>query len=203
MSLKSLIRVEVQNIEGVQTALLVHGHKAQVALRRTINKTVGWTRSRGARLIAQEHGVPLKVMIGKGRHRRVRTFPATGDNLSGLVWFGLAPLKASYLGTPRQTRLGVKVGNRFFEGAFVADVKTGVASAYRRLGESVPSGIKGSTHTGIFKRVGRSRLPIKEQYVYLGASQQGLQQLARQVPGHLRTVFKQELNYEVNVRGRT
>lgn len=114
----------------------------------------------------------------------------------------MAPIKASKLGTPRQTSLGAKVGSRVFEGAFVTGVHTGVASSYRRLGESVPAGLAGRMHIGIFKRVGRSRLPIKEEHVYLSASQNTLQRIAGQVPGRLRTVFRQELNYEVNVRGR-
>lgn len=209
MSLRLFIRVEAENLEGVQTALLFHGHKAHVALRRAINKTGGWARSHGSRAIAQENGLPLSVLRGKrdasGKRQgaRVALYPASGEDLSALVWFGLAPIKASKLGTLRQTPLGAKVGSRLFEGAFVAGVHAGVGSAFRRLGENVPSGLGGRIHTGIFMRRGSSRLPIDEQYVYLSASTNALRRIAAQVPIRMRTVFRQELNYELNVRGRT
>lgn len=174
------IRVDAENLEGVQTALLTYPRQARAALRRAVNKTLGWTRTQGTRAITQEHGVPLRVMRGR---RRIALHPATGDDLSGLAWFGLAPLKAVYLGTPRQTRAGVKVGGRFFERAFIS---------------TMPSG-----HLGVFKRRGASRLPIVEQTVSIHSSKNALRRIAGQVPGRLRTVFRQELNYAVNVRGRS
>lgn len=197
MSLSSYIRVEAENLEGVQTALLLHGHRAQWALRRAINKTLKWAQSHGTRAIAQEQGVPLKVLRSR---KRIAIHPATNNDLSGLAWFGLAPIKAGYLGVLRQTSSGAKAGSRFFAGAFVATMQTGASSAFRKLGESVPSGLNDPTHTGIFKREGKSRFPIKEQYVSISASQNALRRIAGQVPGRMRTVFRQEMNYAVNVQ---
>lgn len=177
MSLRPYIRVDAENLEGVQTALLVYGHKGHKSLRRAINKTLGWVRSQGTHAMAAEHGLPLKVMRFR---RRSALRPATASYMSGLVWFGLAPVKAVYFGTPRQTRTGTKVGGRFFEGAFVATMPIG--------------------HLGVFRRSGQSRLPIKEQTVSIRSSENALRRIAAQVPGRLRIVFRQELNYEFNVR---
>lgn len=171
------IRVDAENLEGVQTALLLYPRQARVALRRTVNKTLGWTRTQGSRAVAQEHALPLKVLRGR---KRVAVQPATGDDVSGVAWFGLAPVKAAYFGTPRQTDTGATVGGRSFAGAFVA---------------RMPSG-----HLGVFKRAGSSRLPIKEQTVSIRSSENALRRIAAQVPGRLRTVFRQELNYLTNVR---
>lgn len=171
------IRVDAENLEGVQTALLLYPRQARAALRRTVNKTLGWTRTQGSRAVAQEHALPLKVLRGR---KRVAVHPATGDDVSGVAWFGLAPVKAAYFGTPRQTDTGATVGGRSFAGAFVA---------------RMPSG-----HLGVFKRAGSSRLPIKEQTVSIRSSENALRRIAAQVPGRLRTVFRQELNYLTNVR---
>ena len=171
------IRVEAENLPGVQTALLMYPRQARVALRRAINKTLGWTRTQGTRAIAQEHGLPLKVLRSR---RRIVVSPARGDSLFGVAWFDLAPVKAVYFGTPRQMSTGAKVGGRTFDGAFVAHM---------------PSG-----HLGVFKREGSSRLPIKEQTVSIRSSENALRRIAGQVPGRMRTVFRQELNYLTNVR---
>jgi hypothetical protein len=155
------------------------------AARRAINKTLGWVNSKGLRAIAAEHGIPLKTLRGR---RRVSMRRATGQSLSGRIWFGLAPIKAVYLGTPRQTKSGVRVGGLTFPGAFIA---------------TMPSG-----HLGVFKRadslsrrsVGRSagsqpNLPIVEQTVTLSAARESIRAIFAQVPERFRTVFMQELRF--------
>ena len=178
------IRVDISGIDGVHGALDAYPRQARWALRSSINKTLGWVRTHGLRAISQEHDVPLKVLRSKTirSRRRVALRPATSADLSGIAWFGLAPINASYLGTPRQTMAGAHVRGHNFPGAFVS---------------TMPSG-----HLGIFKRKSKSRLPLKEQTVSLATSASALRSIARQVPPRLSATLAQNFNYAVNVRGR-
>jgi hypothetical protein len=146
---------------------------------RAINKTLTWAVSHGLRAIASANDVPLKALRGR---RRGRKRNASRRNLTGQAWFGTLPVLASDVGKPRQTRLGARAGKHAFPGAFVA---------------TMPSG-----HIGIFKRRSASRLPIVEQVVQLSAAESAIEGVARQTSTRLETVFAQEFNYEVNVRGQ-
>lgn len=172
------IEIDARDLEDVRKSLLQYPEATGRALPRAINKTLSWANSQGLRAIAQKHEVPLKTLRGR---RRSKVIKASRSRLSGLAWFGTAPLRASYLGTPRQTRQGARAGTRFFPGAFVA---------------TMPSG-----HVGIFKRQDRARLPIVEQVVRLDAADKALAPVEAGIAARLQTTFTQEMNYELNVRG--
>lgn len=179
------LEIDAREMAAIQTELTARPHQASVALVRAINKTLNWARSQGLRSIAAEHGIPLKTLRGnKSERRRGRGIvrSAIRTNITGWVWFGTRPIKASYLGTLRQQPLGAMAGKHSFPGGFVATMPTG--------------------HIGIFRRSGRSRLPIQEEVVRLEATQQALASVMAGVADRLQKTFLQELNYEVNVRGQ-
>lgn len=162
------------------------------AARGAINKTLDWVTSRAARAIADENDVPLKSL---SRRRRISKRRASGQDLSGRLWLGMAPIKAIYLGSARQTRSGARVGSRAFPGSFLA---------------TMPSG-----HLGVFKRdesllrrsKGRSagsapNLPITEQTVALKAAESRIRSIFDQAPERLRTVFLQEMRFRLFVQGK-
>lgn len=173
------IRVEVDNIEGVKVALENWPRQARWALRSSINKNVRWTSRQGLRDIARAHEIPLRVL---SRRRRAAYRLARAYTLAGSAWFGTASIAASYLGVPRQTKAGARVRNKFFPGAFVATMPTG--------------------HVGIFRRAGKSRLPITQERVKLDSSLGVLRRLSGLLPARLSQTFAQDFNYAVNVRGR-
>jgi hypothetical protein len=146
---------------------------------RAINKTLSWAISQGLRAIARESDVPLSVLR---RRRRGKLHRAFRRELSGAAWFGVLPVRAGDVGKPRQSRLGARVGKHFFDKAFVATMSTG--------------------HTGVFLRQRASRLPIKEQGVYLTPAVRALEGVRDQLADRFQTTFAQEFNYEVNVRGQ-
>jgi hypothetical protein len=176
----NVIEFDAREFATVDKALRERPEQAERALVRTINKTLNWARTQGLRALARAHDIPIKALRSR---RRGRVFRVSRVGLAnGAVWFGTLPVRAAYVGTPRQTRLGARAGRHSFPGAFVA---------------RMPSG-----HIGIFKRADRSRLPIIEQVVELAQADTALDGLQRDLPGRLVTTFNQEFNYEVNVRGQ-
>jgi hypothetical protein len=172
------IEVDPRKQAAIQAALNAEPIMAVRALVRTVNKVLNSVRSQGLRAIARAHDMPLASLR---RRRRAAVVKASRTDLSGLAWFGTVPVKAGYLGKPRQSRLGARVGQHRFDGAFVA---------------TLPSG-----HIGIFRRRGQSRLPIVEQTVQLSAARTALAPIEAGLGDQVEKVFQQEMNYE-RLRGK-
>lgn len=168
------LEIDPREFASVEAALKSRPAQATRALVRAINKTLTWAVSQGLRAIARQHEVPLKALRGR---RRGSVRRASRVSLTGTAWFGTRPIRASALGTPRQTRLGARAGSHFFAKAFVA---------------TMPSG-----HLGIFKRRDRSRLPIVEQTVHLSAAKTALDPVQAGLADRLQKTFLQELNFEI------
>jgi hypothetical protein len=170
------IDIDAAELTGVQRTLNATNAQIDRASVRSVNKTLAWVKSQGGRLLAREADIPLKTLRG-----RLRLGRASAGSPRGSAWFGLRPIKAVYAGAPMQSLSGTKVRGHFYPGAFVA---------------RMPSG-----HLGIFKRRGLARLPIEEQVIRLSQAETVLNGVAQQAPERLRTIYAQELHYELNVRG--
>lgn len=170
------VSVNIEELSNVQRALTATTSQINRAATRALNKTLTWTGGQGRRILAQESGLALKSLKS-----RVRIGKASRSTLRGSVWFGLAPVKAIYAGGARQTKTGVTARGLSYTGAFLATMPTG--------------------HLGIFKRRGAARLPIDEQSIYLAYSGEHLRSLGARAHDRLRTIFGQEINYELRVRG--
>jgi hypothetical protein len=170
------VSVNLEELASVQGALTATTGQINRAAARSLNKTLSWAGGQGRRILAEESGLALKSL-----RSRVRIGKASRDTLRGSVWFGLAPVKAIYAGSARQTRTGVSARGLSYTGAFLATMPTG--------------------HLGIFKRRGPARLPIDEQRIYLAYTAEHLSSLGARAHERLRTIFGQEINYELRVRG--
>lgn len=100
---------------------------------------------------------------------------------SGRVWLGYNPIPAAYVGRLEQDPRGAFAGEFFFDRSFVA---------------TMPSG-----HRGVFKRAGKPRLPIEEQGVTLARVPEIAAGLQADIGDRFAELLRQELNFEVNVRG--
>ena len=167
----------VVGLDGIDEALARLQATPQQLARASKRTVAKGTRFAGAEMrrgLAAMLGVPQKALTDR---KRIRIDPD-----KGLVWIGYNPIAAIYLGNARQTKSGVPVAGRNFEHAFLATMPTG--------------------HVGIYRRVGKSRLPIKEVTVPLTGIEQIADQVRQSTATRLPVIFQQELNYEVNVRGR-
>jgi hypothetical protein len=167
------LHVELSGLEDVMRDIEAMPAQIDRAMKRTIRKGTQYAAGQVIRGLATANNIPQRIL----RNRRVKT--RIGDEL-GSVWIGHNPVAVSYLGTPRQTKSGAKVGARAFPGAFVATMPTG--------------------HTGVFRRRGQSRLPIQEVMQPLDKAGQVADEVVNRLPDRLRTILLQELNFEANVR---
>jgi len=178
------VRMDKADLRRFRRAMAAKPREIENASRRAIRKTVRFGVGRIARGLAQRNQIPQRVLkTGSGHRRavRIRTrMPGPGGD-SGYLWVGVRPVKAVYIGKPRQLRKGVRVGRHRFDGAFLATMRSG--------------------HTGAFKRRGKKRLGIVEQVVPLKGADQDIEALRRELGPRLTRTFAQELNYEINVKG--
>lgn len=166
------------------TWLAAKPEQVERAERRAVSKTLKWAGRFVATTLSHQNRVPLKALTkggASGSGKRIRFHLPRGFENEGSVWIGTQPVKASYVGKVRQLKKGARSGAHFFERAFVASMKSG--------------------HAGIFKRLGKSRLPIREQSIKLNQAGNAVKAAQRFIPTRLTKLLAQEINYEVNVRG--
>lgn len=110
------------------------------AKNSAIRTTATFARRELQRRVTAATGLPSRVF----KVFRIKRRDAIGRST---VWIGANPVEAAYVGKLQQEPSGASAGEFFWEGAFVATLRSG--------------------HTSIFKRKGRKRLPIVEQVVDL------------------------------------
>ncbi|WP_265017152.1 phage tail protein [Wolbachia endosymbiont (group B) of Endotricha flammealis] len=107
------------------------------AMVSALNKTAIWLKSKAAKEISEEKRINLGLI-----RKRLRIFKAKTSRLEVLIRANLYDIRASTIGKIQKTRRGSKVGKHEFIGGFAAVMPKG--------------------NSGIFKREGRTALPIKE-----------------------------------------
>lgn len=179
----TMLQADIQGIEPTLRELAAFGKAGEKAARRAVTKTLRWSGRQIASEVAKASNIPLRALVrggDGGRGKRVYTHLPGASSAGGSVWIGLNPIKSGYLGTPRRGRGGVRVGRLFFEGAFLARMKSGYFAA--------------------FKRRGKARLPIDDQTGDLEGYRGVVERVAADAATYLRDIAYAELNYEVNVK---
>ncbi|WP_264328461.1 phage tail protein [Wolbachia endosymbiont (group A) of Andrena hattorfiana] len=132
------INVEVSgSIEKVMQSIDAERKKVEKATMRALNKTANWLKSKAAKEISEEKKTKLTIM-----RKRLRIFKARTSRLEVLIRANLYDMRASFIGSMRQTKRGTKIGKHEFIGAFTATMPRG--------------------NSGVFRREGRKALPIQE-----------------------------------------
>jgi len=165
--------VALEGLDAVLAEFRALPKQVDRAEKRAVRKATRFLAAEVRRELAKAHGIPQKVLR---QRKRIALKPNRGQ-----VWVGTLPIAASHLGTPRQTRSGARVGRRRYDKAFVARMRSG--------------------HVGVFRRKGKSRLPIEEVREPLPLARAAADAALRKTESRLPVLFLQELNYEVNVRG--
>ncbi len=148
--------------------------KIKLAAIKALNKTAIWLKAQAAKEISEEKKIKLTVM-GK----RLRIFKAKAGRLEVLIRANLYDVRASSIGSMRETKRGTKTGNHEFIGAFTA---------------TMPRGYKGA-----FKREGRAALPIKE--VKLSLKPEASRIIGNLVNYEVEKVFTKFFERELSYKG--
>ncbi|MBS9529971.1 phage tail protein [Wolbachia endosymbiont of Rhagoletis cerasi] len=132
------INIEVtDNINKVIESINAERKKVEKATERALNKTALWLKTQAAKEISEEKKIKLSLI-----RKRLRIFKAKTSRLDVLIRANLYDIRASTIGKTQKTRRGSKVGKHQFIGGFAAVMPKG--------------------NSGMFKREGRTALPIKE-----------------------------------------
>ena len=163
---------------------------AKRAATRAQNKTLRWARAQAASRLAKINNVPSRAIRG-----RVRSFPANPAKPYALLWLGVWPLSPSAGGNMSQTRSGARAGRNVFPGSFVATMPDGNTSIFDRARN-------GQRRTAGRPATSPANLPIVQQSIYLEGQDEVQAQLVDEGADRYRALMIQELNFELNVKGK-
>lgn len=151
------------------------------AVRRAIYKTALWVRTHLASELKEED-LPRKLIVSRVQLYRQnwRKGPgAGGEGRAVKVWFGIDPVKADLIATPIKVDRGYRVQKWEFPGGFVPTLN---------------ERFKGK----LYQRTTSRRLPFQRARVEVNEqATRAFNAIIDQVPGRLKTVALQELNYEL------
>ncbi|MFJ3448052.1 hypothetical protein ACIPM0_07450 [Pseudomonas sichuanensis] len=169
------------------------------AQRRAINKTLRWLRTHVGRAVALQERIAVASV-----RQRLRAYPV-GSNGQGKLWFGLDPIAASRAGRPRQTRNGVSVAGRRYQGAFFKavygsrpDIWIRTASKHFKESDYPSSDISGGggPSSGWIAENG-SRFPLAKAMISLEDVKPHFESWTAKAHQRLLEDMRKELNYEL------
>ncbi|MCW2099354.1 UNVERIFIED_ORG: hypothetical protein EDF86_0122 [Pseudomonas psychrophila] len=170
------------------------------AQRRAINKTLRWLSTHIARAVGKQERIAVKAV-----RQRLRSYPITGGAMRGKLWFGINPLEASRAGRPRQTKAGVTVGSRRYQGAFYkkvygnqADIWIRTASKHFDRADYPDSEVTSQTGASSgFVGENSDRFPLAKAKISLHSVRPHFEAWCRKADAQLLHVLTQEMNYEL------
>ena len=170
---------------------------AAAAQRRAINKTLGWLRTHIARAVGKQE----RIAIGAVR-QRLRAYPVSGGTMRGKLWFGVNAIEASRTGRARQTRAGVSVAGRRYQGAFFKQVYGSSPDIWIRTSSKhfnstdYPDSSQGRRRSGFIEE-SDNRFPLAKAKVSLDQVRPHFDSWVKRADERLLEILKQELNFEL------
>lgn len=170
---------------------------AAAAQRRAINKTLGRLRTHIARAVGKQE----RIAIGAVR-QRLRAYPVSGGTMRGKLWFGVNAIEASRIGRPRQSRAGVSVAGRRYQGAFFKQVYGSSPDIWIRTSSKhfnatdYPDSTQGRRSSG-FIAESDNRFPLAKAKVSLDQVRPHFDNWVKRADEILLEILKQELNFEL------
>lgn len=170
---------------------------AAAAQRRAINKTLGWLRTHIARAVGKQE----RIAIGAVR-QRLRAYPVSGGAMRGKLWFGVNAIEASRIGRPRQSRAGVSVAGRRYQGSFFKQVYGSSPDIWIRTSSKhfnpadYPDSTQGRRRSG-FIAESDNRFPLAKAKVSLDQVRPHFDSWVKRADERLLEILKQELNFEL------
>ncbi|UDI91155.1 hypothetical protein [Pseudomonas sp. IAC-BECa141] len=194
------LQTSAADLKAFQDFAAVLPKAAAAAQRRAINKTLRWLATQIARAVGRQERIAVAAV-----RQRLRAYPVSGGANSGKLWFGLNAMEASRIGLPRQSRSGVSVAGRRFQGAFFKKVYGNSADVWIRTAskhfdandypDSEVSGAGGASSGWIAEH--DSRFPLAKAKVSLEQARPHFESWIRKADEQLVHVLQQELNFEV------
>lgn len=180
----STIITKIRGIDDVARELNAFPEQAERAEQRATRKTIKWAERLLRRELALAHEIPFKSIR---EARRVQSNRKA-------IWLGYDPVKAGAAGKLEQLEGGAMAGRYYFESAFMARLRGGHESIFKRK-PPLERWSQGRPDTW------QPNLPIQEQKVKLAKAEAVAEREAEKIESRFFQTLRQELNYEMNVRG--
>lgn len=193
------LQLDSQALKGFQDFTRLVPKAAHAAQRRAINKTLRWLRTHVAREVGRQERIAIAAV-----RQRLRAFPVSSSG-QGKLWFGINPIEASRAGRPRQSRTGVSVAGRKYQGAFFKAVYGGKPDIWIRTAskhfdadsypDSEVSGGGGRRSGWISEN--DSRFPLAKAKISLEDVRPHFEAWTSRAHERLVVLMEQELNFEL------
>ena len=193
------LQMRPQDVKGFEDFAKLVPKAIAAAQRRAINKTLRWLRGQVAREVGRQERIAIAAV-----RQRIKAFPM-GSNGQGKLWFGIRPIEASRAGRPRQTRTGVSVAGRRYQGAFYRQVYGGKPDIWIRTAskhfdaadypDSEVSGGGGRRSGWVSEN--DSRFPLAKAKISLDDVRPHFEAWTNRAHDRLKVVLEQELNFEL------
>lgn len=193
------LQANPQDVKGFKDFAKLVPKAVAAAQRRAVNKVLRWLRTHIARDVGRQERIAIAAV-----RQRLKAFPVS-SNGQGRLWFGINPIEASRAGRPRQSRSGVSVAGRRYQGAFFKRVYGGNPDIWIRTAskhfdakdypDSEVSG-RGGRRTG-WVAENDSRFPLAKAKISLGEVRPHFEAWTNRAHDRLLVVMEQELNFEL------
>lgn len=193
------LQANPQDVKGFKDFAKLVPKAVAAAQRRAVNKVLRWLRTHIARDVGRQERIAITAV-----RQRLKAFPVS-SNGQGRLWFGINPIEASRAGRPRQSRTGVSVAGRRYQGAFFKRVYGGKPDIWIRTAskhfdakdypDSEVSG-RGGRRTG-WVAENDSRFPLAKAKISLEEVRPHFEAWTNRAHERLLVVMEQELNFEL------
>ena len=173
--------------------------KVSKAIARSLRKLSRFAERRVLRELAREQGTSQKVLKSLGRVKVSLHQPGdrAGAGYRLIIWVGALDIPAHYLGKPVQTRTGVRIGRRFWPGAFLMQPLNATHPMVFERKEGWRHKFQHSHKSGRMMWMG---LPLEKKVVSVWYSANAvLQKLEPALLERFARLMEQELNYAFNI----
>lgn len=193
------LQADPQDVKGFKDFAKLVPKAVAAAQRRAVNKVLRWLRTHIARDVGRQERIAIAAV-----RQRLKAFPVS-SNGQGRLWFGINPIEASRAGRPRQSRLGVSVAGRRYQGAFFKQVYGGSPDIWIRTA-SKHFDAKDYPDSEVSSRGGRrtgwvaendSRFPLAKAKISLEEVRPHFEAWTNRAHERLLVVMEQELNFEL------
>lgn len=130
-----MLTVDASQLEAIAQELAGTDAEVKTALKRAINRTVMWMKTRAKQALSKGLKIPSRIIQARLRHSLFTGEITSADTRLARIWVGLNPISAARL-KPKQNKRGVTAGGELFPGAFMATGRSGNRHVYRRMGKS-------------------------------------------------------------------
>lgn len=181
-----------EELAHLEAQLLASVPQINKAVTRALKKTTKWIETHSKRELGVALSLPQRVLSARYMHDMV----VKDGRRSVHVWFGLNPIVITDLGNLSQNAIGAKAGKHQFVGSFVAQMKSGHKSIFKRKYDG--GGIRSKRDDGQW-----TELPIIRETIDIeDIAEPIIERYYARAEIRFKEILEQEIHYVLHVEGK-